>query len=746
METDQPQKLSTWSNETRANSEGFVEVEDQSPVEQVALTVSTSDDPTLPVYTFRMWTIGIVSCIALAYINQFFSYRTEPITISSVAVQIAALPLGNFMAAILPTKNFRFPGTNWQMSLNPGPFNKKEHVLITIFANAGAGGAYAIGIVNIVKAFYKKRITFFVGLLITITTQCIGYGWAGIFRSYLVDPSHMWWPSNLVQVSLFEALHEKDQRPKGKLSRLQFFSITILCSFVYYAFPGYFFPMLTSLSWVCWIWPRSVTAQQLGSGLKGLGLGAFGLDWATVSAFLGSPLATPWFAIVNIMVGYSIVMYILTPLTYWTNVYEAKRFPLYSTHLYASDGTEYNFTRVIDTKFHLDVAAYNSYSKLYLSTFFVFSYGLGFATLAATITHVWLFNSKEIGLNSREAYAEKKMDVHTRIMKENYKSVPQLWYIAVLVISIVASLIGCEVYKEQLQLPWWGLLFACSIAFIFTLPLGAIAATTNQLLGLNVITELIFGYIYPGKPVANVCFKTYGFISMAQAVSFLADFKLGNYMKIPPRSMFLVQLIGTVIAALTNLTGAWWLLTTIPNICNVDLLPYGSPWTCPGDTVFFDASVIWGLVGPKRLFGTLGLYKAMNWFFLFGFLAPIVMWLISKAFPKQKWMRLVNMPLVIGSGAVPPASSVNYVTWFVVGFFFNYYIYRYRKGWWQRHNYILSAGLDAGLAFMGVLAYFSLGLFDKQNFNWWGANLDNCPLASCPTAPGIVRPGCPVFA
>lgn len=59
--------------------------------------------------------------------------------------------------------------------------------------------------------------------------------------------------------------------------------------------------------------------------------------------------------------------------------------------------------------------------------------------------------------------------------------------------------------------------------------------------GLNVITEYIMGIILPGKPIANVCFKTYGYISMAQAVSFLNDFKLGHYMKIPPRSMFVVQ-------------------------------------------------------------------------------------------------------------------------------------------------------------------------------------------------------------
>ena len=61
--------------------------------------------------------------------------------------------------------------------------------------------------------------------------------------------------------------------------------------------------------------------------------------------------------------------------------------------------------------------------------------------------------------------------------------------------------------------------------------------------GLNVITEYAMGLIKPGYPIANVCFKTYGYVSMQQEVAFLSDFKLGHYMKIPPKSMFLVQVI-----------------------------------------------------------------------------------------------------------------------------------------------------------------------------------------------------------
>ena len=146
------------------------EQEENSPVKQVALTVPITDDPSLPVLTFRMWVLGALSCVLLSFLNQFFWYRTEPLTITAISAQIAVVPLGRLMAAHITDHAF-FKGTRWEFTLNPGPFNVKEHVLITIFANSGAGTVYAIHIVTVVKVFYKKHITFFVSFLVIITTQ-----------------------------------------------------------------------------------------------------------------------------------------------------------------------------------------------------------------------------------------------------------------------------------------------------------------------------------------------------------------------------------------------------------------------------------------------------------------------------------------------------------------------------------------------------------------------------------------------
>lgn len=294
--------------------------------------------------------------------------------------------------------------------------------------------------------------------------------------------------------------------------------------------------------------------------------------------------------------------------------------------------------------------------------------------------------------------------------------------------------------------------------------------------GLNIITEYLMGLALPGKPIANVCFKTYGYMSMAQAISFLNDFKLGHYMKIPPKSMFMVQVIflssmktsnlthlqcenqtlqwpltfindqfiGTIVAGTVNLVVAWWLLHSVKNICQQSILPSNSPWTCPNDNVFFSASVIWGLVGPKRIFGTEGNYIALNWFFLGGLLGPVLVWLLHKAFPKQSWIPLINLPVLLGaSGYIPPASALNYNSWVLIGTIFNFFIFKYRKAWWQKYNYVLSAALDAGVAFMGVLLYLTLNMQDKT-LSWWGQD-EHCPLARCPTGKGVKVDGCPVY-
>ena len=77
----------------------------------------------------------------------------------------------------------------------------------------------------------------------------------------------------------------------------------------------------------------------------------------------------------------------------------------------------------------------------------------------------------------------------------------------------VFGIISIEIYPTQM--PIWAFVLALAVAFVYTIPIGIIQAVTNQQIGLNVITELIVGYLLPGKPLAMMLFKTWGYVVRA---------------------------------------------------------------------------------------------------------------------------------------------------------------------------------------------------------------------------------------
>lgn len=214
--------------------------------------------------------------------------------------------------------------------------------------------------------------------------------------------------------------------------------------------------------------------------MGGLGLGSFTFDWSVVASYLGSPLVTPFFSIANVAVGYFAVAYILIPVSYWGfNLYDAKNFPMLSLDLFNAQGQLYNVSAIVNDKFEIDMPAYNQQGHLKLGIFFALGYGLNFAGVVATLVHVALFNGKEIYQQWRDS-GKGKDDIHTTLMKKSYKDIPNWWFYLLLVVSLAVSLAMCIFMKDEVQLPWWGLLFAAAIAMVFTLPISIITATTNQ--------------------------------------------------------------------------------------------------------------------------------------------------------------------------------------------------------------------------------------------------------------------------
>ncbi|SLM38966.1 small oligopeptide opt family [Lasallia pustulata] len=244
-----------------------------------------------------------------------------------------------------------------------------------------------------------------------------------------------------------------------------------------------------------------------------------------------------------------------------------------------------------------------------------------------------------------------------------------------------------------------------------------IQATTNIQLGLNVFTEFIVGYAQPDRPLAMMLFKTYGYITMQQALAFVQDLKLGHYMKVPPRVMFSSQVIATLWSCFVQVAVFEWALGSIPDVCTQT---QSNHYSCPNGRVFFNASVIWGLIGPQRIFSPGNIYSGLLWFWLVGALLPVVIYVAARMFPKSN-IRYLSAPIIFGgTGYIPPAMPLNYLSWGIIGFVLNKYIMNKYRGWWMRFNYLTSAGLDVGLAISTIVIFLCLDLTNQSPPNWWG--------------------------
>jgi hypothetical protein len=73
-------------------------------------------------------------------------------------------------------------------TLNTGPFNIKEHAVITIMAGISINYAYSTNAILALQGepFYNLKMSWGFQLLFTISSQVIGLGMAGLFRRFLV--------------------------------------------------------------------------------------------------------------------------------------------------------------------------------------------------------------------------------------------------------------------------------------------------------------------------------------------------------------------------------------------------------------------------------------------------------------------------------------------------------------------------------------------------------------------------------
>lgn len=564
---------------------------DHSPYLEVQAVVESTDNPDTPAGTFRAWLLGLLFAVIGAGLDQFFSLRQPGIYVTSLLAQLLAYPCGIFLAWALPTSSWRLFGAS--LSLNPGPFNQKEHILITVMSNVSYGGLN--GTAYVVSIFQCLRLDMFYGAhrladsagfqtVLVISTQLIGYGCAGLLRRFLVYPPSMVWPKNLATIALNRALHHDNAFGAAngwQVSRFRFFLYCFAGMFVYFWFPGYIFQALAYFNWISWISPTNITLAIITGSVSGLGLNPWTtFDWNTLS-LLFDPISTPFFSILNNYFGMLIFSFAVIAPIYFTNVWNTSYFPINSTGVFDNKGNSYNVTRVLNADFSLNETAYEEYSPAYLSAAYAVAYSSFFAIYLAAVVHVLLYNRKEILVAVKSIWQGKRGnvdfdDVHNRLMRK-YKEVPEVWYATVLAIAFIMGLICVTVYDTGL--PAWGVVIGLLMCVVLQIPTGVIQATTNVEVTQNVLAEFIGSYAVPNKPIANMIFKAYGYATCAQSIQFAADLKLGHYLKVAPRTMFFAQTVATIVSSVVSVAGNAWQLAHIQDVCQID---QANHFRCPG--------------------------------------------------------------------------------------------------------------------------------------------------------------------
>jgi len=284
-----------------------------------------------------MWILSLVFALLGSATNLFFSLRYPSVAITPVIALILVHPLGRvwdytFKRDDDPQESFEngvlaANSSETQLDksdsallrmrlwLAQGRWNEKEHACVYISSNVSFGFAFATDVIVEQTQFYHQDISIVYQLLLTISTQVLGYAFAGLTRRYLVRPPSMIWPGTLMSTAMFTTMHKSENKEANgwRISRWRFFIIVWSGAFCWYFLPGLLMPALSYFSVITWFAPRNVVVANLFGVASGLGLFPMTFDWAQI-AYIGSPLLTPWWAAANVVGGLAIVMWIIAPI------------------------------------------------------------------------------------------------------------------------------------------------------------------------------------------------------------------------------------------------------------------------------------------------------------------------------------------------------------------------------------------------------------------------------------------------
>ncbi|KAG5933616.1 hypothetical protein E4U60_004362 [Claviceps pazoutovae] len=248
---------------------------------------------------------------------------------------------------------------------------------------------------------------------------------------------------------------------------------------------------------------------------------------------------------------------------------------------------------------------------------------------------------------------------------------------------------------------------------------------------------MLAGLMVPERPIGNMYFSAWSHSVISNCVNLCGDLKMGEYLKIPPRVMFLTQIYGTVLegfvnyAVMVSIVGAHRELLTESDGSAV--------WSGASIQSYNTNAASWALA--KYLYGAGSTYILVPIGLAIGAGIVAIHRIVSHFVPRIRGFALaeINMPQLIQYAGFTPynqSQTCVILSWITTGFFSQFYLRNYKPRIFRDYMYLVTGAFDGASLF--VLFILSFSVFGAGGRSvpfpaWWGnnanGNLDHCPSA-----------------
>ncbi|KAI9447707.1 OPT oligopeptide transporter protein-domain-containing protein [Lactarius indigo] len=536
--------------------------------------------------------------------------------------------------------------------INPGQFRLKEHVTATIITSSASWGSTAVLNFAVQRLYYDTKVTASTAILSTFSTAVFG----------LRDRRESVYWSSLPTVSIFQALHfDNDSNHKRMLP----FWTGIFCLASRHASPRV----------------QDVFTNIFGGadGNEGLGLFSLSFDWQYIgSTYMSLPLiqqANSWIGIFICYIAIAAILlleYVECKCT--INLLPWKYLILFSRNLSLCSLRRSSLPMVPSTtklpvftgpNFQLNQTALDEIGLPALTGSNVWAGLMGSLAIGGLIAHCVFFWGPSVVSSLKHSRDKTQPDPHWVTMQK-YEEAPWWWYTLLLLLAFFAGLIS--VLKGQTTLPVWSYISRAHLR-------------------------------RDRGPVLDASGCPHG-KRYCHQVGFSIDLKMGQYLKIPPRALFVAQ-------APLSTTWLWFPLPAAQRDLLLD--PTGNNiWN--GQTVqsLNSHAITWSLA--KELYGPSGPYFVIPMGIFIGFAATVIHWFINKRWPYIGPVRVdrVILPLIFQYSSATLAVTSVALSTVIVGLVSQFWLRRYHPGWYRKYNYILGGALDGGAQVMIFILSFTV--------------------------------------